>query len=279
MSERVFILGAGRAGLGLARALRASGVDVVGLHGRRNAGGPDGITTGVIPHGLNGANVVLIAVRDAQIDDAVRELEGAGLAPGTVVLHASGSAEPATLDELRSHGVPCGTFHPLLPLADPSRAAVMFRDAWVGIDGDPAARAMARTLAARLGAQTLEIPAGEKARYHAAAVLASNFPVVLLALAEQLLSDTGIDADHARRALRPLFHAAAENVGSRDAAKVLTGPVVRGDVGTVRGHLDALRDDPDVLDVYRVLARAAISVAREAGTDAAKLAAIRELLA
>ncbi|HET7564984.1 MAG TPA: hypothetical protein VFJ96_08320, partial [Gemmatimonadaceae bacterium] len=114
MSERIFVLGAGRAGLGLARALRASGADVVGVHGRHNAGGPDRITTGELPRGLQGADVVLIAVRDAQIDDAVRELDAAGLAPGTVVLHASGSAEPATLDELRARGFPCGTFHPLL---------------------------------------------------------------------------------------------------------------------------------------------------------------------
>ncbi|HET7564432.1 MAG TPA: DUF2520 domain-containing protein, partial [Gemmatimonadaceae bacterium] len=141
-----------------------------------------------------------------------------------------------------------------------------------------AARAVARALAARLGASTIEIPDGEKARYHAAAVLASNFPVVLLALAERVLMGTGIDADQARRALRPLFHAAAENVRSRTAADALTGPVVRGDVGTVRAHLEALRDDPESLDAYRVLARAAIDVARQAGTDATKLAEMRELL-
>jgi len=278
VSERIFVLGAGRAGLGLARALRASGADVVGVHGRYNAGGRDRITTGELPRGLQGADVVLIAVRDAQIDDAVRELDAAGLAPGTAVLHASGSAEPATLDELRARGFPCGTFHPLLPLADPSRAATMFHGAWVGIYGDEVARAVARALAARLGASTIEIPDGEKARYHAAAVLASNFPVVLLALAERVLMETGIDADQARRALRPLFHAAAENVRSRTAADALTGPVVRGDVGTVRAHLDALREDADALDAYRVLARAAIDVARQAGTDATKLAEMRELL-
>ncbi|HEX6965819.1 MAG TPA: Rossmann-like and DUF2520 domain-containing protein [Gemmatimonadaceae bacterium] len=278
MSEHVFILGAGRVGLGLARALRASGADVVGVHGRHDAGGPDGITTGAIPRGVLGANVVLIAVRDAQIDEAVHELDAAGLAPDTVVLHASGSAEPASFEGLRARGIACGTFHPLLPFADPQRAAASLRGAWVGIDGDPRARDVARALAARLGAHTLEIPAGEKARYHAAAVIASNFPVVLLALAERVLTETGIDAEQAGSALRPLFRAAVENVGSRSAAEALTGPVVRGDVGTVRAHLAALRGDPDVLDAYRTLARATIDVAREAGTDAAKLAEIRALL-
>jgi len=278
VSERIFILGAGRAGLGLARALRASGADVVGVHGRHNPGGPDGVTTGALPPSLRDATVVIIAVRDGQIDDAVRELDAAGLAAHAVVLHASGSAEPRALDVLRAHGHPCGTFHPLLPLADPARASVLFRDAWVGIDGDRTAKDVARALAARLGAHTLEIPAGAKSRYHAAAVLASNFPVVLLALAEQLLTEAGIDAGEARGALRPLFLAAADNVGSRSAAEALTGPVVRGDVSTVRSHLDVLRDDPELLDVYRSLARATIAVAREAGAEEERLREIGELL-
>jgi len=278
VSERIFILGAGRAGLGLARALRVSGAEVVGVHGRHNPGGPDGVTTGALPRPVHEATVVIIAVRDGQIDDAVRELDAAALATHAVVLHASGSAEPRALEMLRAHGHPCGTFHPLLPLADPARAPVLFEDAWVGIDGDEAAKDVARTLAARLGAHTLEIPAGQKARYHAAAVLASNFPVVLLALAEQQLTEAGIDAMEAQRALRPLFLAAAENVGSRGAAEALTGPIVRGDASTVRAHLDALRDDPEVLELYRTLARAAVAVARDAGTEEGRLREIGELL-
>ncbi|HEX5435988.1 MAG TPA: DUF2520 domain-containing protein [Gemmatimonadaceae bacterium] len=276
MSERIFIQGAGRAGLGLARALRASGADVAGVHGRHNPGGLDGVTTGALPAALREAGVVLVAVRDAQIDEAVAELVAAGLMPGAVVLHLSGSAQPESFGTLRERGNPCGTFHPLLPLADPSRAPALFRGAWIGIDGDAGARRTACALAARLGAHTLEIPAGEKARYHAAAVMASNFPVVLLALAERLLRSTGVDAETAHSALRPLFHAAAENVGAQGAARALTGPVVRGDAQTVRAHLDALRSDAEMADVYRALARAAVDVARGAGADDEKL---REILA
>jgi predicted short-subunit dehydrogenase-like oxidoreductase (DUF2520 family) len=280
VSARIFVLGAGRAGLGLTRALRASGADVIGVHGRHDAGGPDGITTGALPDTIHGATVVLVTVRDAQLDDALRELAGAGLEPETVVLHASGSATPGELETLRSRGHPCGTFHPLLPLADPSRAPTLFHGAWIGIDGDPAAMHAARALADRLGAHVLEIPRGAKARYHAAAVLASNFPVVLLALSEQLLTTSGVEGGMARAALRPLFLAAADNAASaRDAAAALTGPIVRGDAGTVRAHLEALRGDPEMLEVYLALARAAVDVAGTAGVvDDGRLREVRGLL-
>jgi predicted short-subunit dehydrogenase-like oxidoreductase (DUF2520 family) len=237
------------------------------------------VTVGPLPETLARATVVLVAVRDAQIDAALREVIDAGIGEGTVVLHASGSAEPAMLSAVRQRGHPAGTFHPLLPLADPARAAEVLRGAWIGIDGDERARARARTLADALGAHTLEIPAGEKARYHAAAVIVSNFTAVLLVLGERVLTEAGIAPDVARSALRPLFLAAAENLRDRDAAQALTGPIVRGDVETIRRHLEALADDPEAVAAYRALSIPAIELARAGGTDASRLEEIRVLLA
>jgi predicted short-subunit dehydrogenase-like oxidoreductase (DUF2520 family) len=285
MTHAVFVMGAGRAGLGLARALRASGVAVIGLHGRAGGSGSalscaeDAVSTGVIPReSLARATTVLVTVRDAQMDEALRELAAAAPAPGTVILHASGSAEPATLADLRGRGFPCGTFHPLVPLADPARASAMLRGAWIGIDGDELALERAAALAVRLGSHVLNIPAGQKSRYHASAVVASNFPAVLLSIAERLLGATGVPGEVSGQALRPLFHAASENVRGRTPAEALTGPVVRGDVGTIRAHLRALADDPDALDVYRALTRAAIPLARARGVEGRTLEELAALL-
>ena len=257
------MLGAGRAGTGLARALRASGVSVIGLHGRTPRSGDDAVTAGPLPPSLATATVVLVAVRDAQLDAALRELVAARLHPDAVVLHVSGGADPSALALMRAAGHPAGTFHPLVPLADPARAAQQLNGAWIGIDGDPAACAVARDLAARLGANVVEIPAGAKTRYHAAAVFASNFPIVLAAVAERLLTDAGVSVEAARGATASLLRAAAENL--RDAAPrdALTGPVARGDVETVRAHLDALRDEPEVLALYEALTRAAERIVKE----------------
>jgi len=278
VSERVFVLGAGRAGTGLTRAFRMSGVAVVGLHGRHVHEGPDPVTAGTIPATIATATVVLVAVRDAQIDDALRELLEAPLAPDAVVLHASGSAEPAMLDQVRAHGHAAGTFHPLVPIADPLRAPQQLCGAWVGIDGDERAKTASRDLAAALGCHVFDIPPGQKARYHAAAVIVSNFPAVLLATGDRVLAETGIPAEAAEQALRALFLAAIGNLRRQHGAVSLTGPILRGDVDTIRRHLVALADDPGALEVYRSLSRALVDLASDAGTDADRLQAIRAML-
>jgi predicted short-subunit dehydrogenase-like oxidoreductase (DUF2520 family) len=274
-TARVFVIGAGKAGRALVHAMRVGGVDVVGLHGRQPA---HGITSGAWPATLALASVVLVTVRDAELDGVLRDLLAAQLASGAVVLHASGTAEPPALDLLRARGHPGGTFHPLLPLTDPTRAAEQLRRAWIGIDGDEGARMVSRELAAAIGARVLEIPAGAKARYHAAAVIASNFPIVLLAVAARVLTSAGVSEEAARGALATLMTAAAENASALATSAALTGPVARGDIETVRAHLAALSDTPDVLEVYRVLSREAIPLAESAGGDRGHLGQLRQIL-
>jgi predicted short-subunit dehydrogenase-like oxidoreductase (DUF2520 family) len=274
-TARAFVIGAGKAGRALTHAMRVGGVDVVGLHGRQPG---HGITSGAWPATLALASAVLVTVRDAELDGLLRDLESAPLASGSVVLHASGTAEPPALDLLRGKGHPGGTFHPLLPLTDPTRAAEQLHRAWIGIDGDQGARSVARELAAALGARVLEIPAGAKASYHAAAVIASNFPIVLLALAAQILTSAGVSEEAARGALATLMTAAAENASALAPSAALTGPVARGDVETVRAHLAALAHTPEALEVYRVLSREAIPLAESGGTDPLQLEELRRIL-
>ena len=280
MSARVFVLGAGRAGRGLARALRASGVDIVGLHGTRaEESATEGvITAGQIPARIADANVVLVTVQDSRLERALDELAGAPLAADAVVLHASGSSDPAALDRRRAAGHACGTFHPLVSLAEPARASEQLGRSWIGIDGDERARAAASLLAGTLGARVLVIPEGQKGRYHAAAVFAANFPTVLAAIAIRLLREAGIAERDGWAALGGLMSATVANLQEGDPAGVLTGPVVRGDVDTVTRHLGALADDPFAIDAYIVLSRAALPLAEQAGTDAQLLREIDLLL-
>lgn len=279
MTDRIFILGAGRAGRSLARALRDGGVSIVGLHGRHRDKA-EGITAGPPPASLGEASCVLVTVRDAQLDGALEFLSTAPLGVRSVVLHASGSADPVGLGALRLADHPCGTFHPLVALSDPTRAPQMLRGAWIGVDGDDDARRVSERLAAAVGAHVLRIPPGEKPRYHAAAVFASNFPTVLMGLAEELLREVGIAPEIARQALHPLFASAVENMRSGGGAAALTGPIVRGDVDTVERHLRALRAHPDTLDAYRALSHAALRWLREsdAGAGEGRLGQIERLL-
>lgn len=268
--DRVFILGAGRAGRGLSRALGASGVAIAGLHGTRESSEPR-ISAGAMPATIRSATIVLVTVRDAQLDGALDQVVKAGVAKGAVVLHASGSAEPRGVEALRSADIPAGTFHPLVPFTDAEQAAERLRGAWIGIDGDAPARDAARRLATRLGARVLEIPEGSKTRYHAAAVFAANFPIVLAATADRLLREAGVPAEDGWPAVLHLMRSAVANVAAQSPAQALTGPIARGDVDTVRGHVAALASDAEALASYRALSRAALALARERGTPVEQL--------
>jgi predicted short-subunit dehydrogenase-like oxidoreductase (DUF2520 family) len=148
----------------------------------------------------------------------------------------------------------------------------------VGVDGDAAAQAAARALASRVGAHVLDIPPGGRAGYHAAAVFASNFPVVLAAVAERLLTAAGVAAEAARPAVRQLLSSAAANLArGDDAALALTGPVARGDAVTVERHLAAIAGDAEADRLYRALAGATLRVA--AGAPVPPPAAARDAIA
>jgi predicted short-subunit dehydrogenase-like oxidoreductase (DUF2520 family) len=275
---RVFVLGAGRAGRGLTAALRAAGVPIAALHGRRAE--PDAsppISSGSVAPHLANADVALIAVRDAQIDDAVRELVVARPPATLVMLQASGGTEPDAYREARERGHPCGTFHPLLPLADLHEAGRLFRGAWIGIDGDGGARAVSERLAAALGAHTLDVPSN-RALYHAGAVLASNFLGVLASVAAEAMQAAGVPAEQANAATRSLLLAAADNMRTRDAAEVITGPIARGDTRTVRAHVEALAPHPRLEEIYRALSRHAIELTRARGVPDETLGSIERLL-
>ena len=189
MSERVFIIGPGHVGRGLFRAFRASGVEIVGLHGKR----PSGVATsyGALPAEIAEANIVIVSVRDTQLEPALAEVVAASrngtIERGTAVLHTSAIAEPSSVGTLNNSGFPSGTFHPLVPFTDPEISAELMKKGWIGIDGDVAAKNASRRLAGHIGARTIEIPPGKKPAYHAAAVISSNFPVVLASVASHLL--------------------------------------------------------------------------------------------
>jgi predicted short-subunit dehydrogenase-like oxidoreductase (DUF2520 family) len=280
VSERVFIIGPGHVGRGLFRAFRASEIEVVGIHGKR----PTGVSTstGPLPAEMTKANVVIICVRDPQLDETMEEVLVASrdgrLARDTVILHTSAIAEPAGLRTLTDAGFPGGTFHPLVPFSDPDVSAELLRKGWIGIDGENAAKSASRRLAGHIGARTLDIPPGKKPAYHAAAVIASNFPVVLASVAGHLLHDIGVPDASAYQAVESLMAGALANMKQAVPDDALTGPVMRADTETVGKHLLALRGHGAALEVYRALSAAAVEIAQRRGVDQKKLVAVSGLL-
>jgi predicted short-subunit dehydrogenase-like oxidoreductase (DUF2520 family) len=230
---RVGIVGAGRVGTALARALREAGVGVEGPVGR-----------GERPLGCD---AILLCVPDAEISAAAEVVTAA--AP--LVGHTSGATP---LSALTHAGVPTFGLHPLQSFAHPG---VRFEGAGAAVAGStPEALAFATDLAERLGMTPFEIDDDGRAAYHAAASVASNFLVTLQAAAEAVAAGAGLDRDEARRLLMPLVRQTVENVAELGPEAALTGPVARGDEATVEAQRAAVeRARPELLDLFDELVR------------------------
>jgi predicted short-subunit dehydrogenase-like oxidoreductase (DUF2520 family) len=222
--ERVAVVGAGRLGTALAAALSDAGLTVEGPLRRAELPSRD-------------AGVVLLCVPDREIRSAA-----ASVTPGPLVGHCSGVT---TLEPLGSH--PAFSLHPLLTV--PAVGVTSFQGVSCAVSGDP----VAETLARRLGMRPIVIADDDRAAYHAAASMASNFLVVLENAAERVGRTAGLTRDD----LLPLVRAAVENWG-RLGPDALTGPVIRGDEATLALHRAALlARAPELLTLYDTMVEVA----------------------
>lgn len=226
------IVGQGRLGTALAAALRDSGWQVEGPLGR----GADGA----------GADAVLLCVPDDQIEPAARLI-----APGLLVGHCSGATG---LDALAPHEA--FSLHPLMTV---TAEGARFEGAGAAVAGFTSrALALAKDLANALGLRPVEIADSDRAAYHAAAAIASNFVITLEAAAERLATTTGAD----RELLVPLVRATVENWATLGPERALTGPVARGDEATVARQRVAIAErTPDLLPLFDALVEATRTLA------------------
>lgn len=186
---------------------------------------------------------------------------------GQVAVHFSGVHGLAALAPVASAGGARARLHPLVSLpAVPEPGA--FAGCWWTVEADAAASAVADRLINLLDGQELRLELreeGDRGRYHAAAVLSSNAVLALVDGAGGILESLGADRAQATAALAHLALSSLRQVGPAGAAPALTGPIVRGDSGTVRAHLNALAAMPELLALYRLLALQTLHLARVSG--------------
>jgi predicted short-subunit dehydrogenase-like oxidoreductase (DUF2520 family) len=260
----VTIIGAGRMGQGIALGLAGAGVAVT-LLGRRRE-----------PEDTRRAALVLIATPDDAIGAVATELARQGAVHGAqVVLHLSGLLDRLALHALAATGAALGSFHPLQAIAEPKAAPERLRGSFAGLEGDPRALEAGERLATALGMRAVRLAPGSKPAYHAAAVIASNYTVALLDVAQRVARHAGVPAHEAAQLYLPLVRGTVANLAGGPVA-ALTGPVRRGDAATVRTHLAVL--DPEDRAIYRALGLVALRIAREAGLAEGPAAAVERAL-
>lgn len=266
----VGIIGAGRVGAGLALALTRVGREVR-LISRRPVRVPAPLSLTIAPDGpdaewVSGLEVLFLAVPDDRIHPVAQQLWGTrSIGPGQTVLHCSGVLGQEALSALVPTRAALGSLHPLQTISDPEVAPERFKGAWAAVEGSPAAMEAAEDIARSLGMKPFRITAKQKILYHAGAVFASNYLVVVEAIAQRLLRHAGLSDEKAWAALSPLVRGTITNLLAAEPRSALTGPVVRGDTDTILRHLGALTIDDARL--YQMLGRAALELARKGGMD------------
>jgi predicted short-subunit dehydrogenase-like oxidoreductase (DUF2520 family) len=278
----VGVIGPGRAGAGLALALARAGHRVF-LHGRRvrPVPAPLALTVGaegVPPPWIAQVAVVVIAVRDDSILRLARLLADSGhVRESHTILHLSGVLGQEALAPLLPTRAALGSLHPLQTIADAELAPERLSGAWAAAEGMPRAIEAAESLARSVGLRPFRVGPKFKAMYHAGAVFASNYFVVVEAVAQRLLRHVGLTDEQAWEALQPLVRGSFENLLRDGPSAALTGPVLRGDVATIARHLEALTIDD--ANLYRALGRAALELAVKRGLDQATAERVADALA
>jgi predicted short-subunit dehydrogenase-like oxidoreductase (DUF2520 family) len=259
---RIAFVGCGAAGRPLGIAWRRAGHGIGAVLARRSAKDAVRALGAGVPGGsLDDAAVVVFATPDDALAEAARAHP---LRAGQVAIHLSG-AHPSTI--LAPTGARTAGLHPLRAFAD---LDADFSRTWCFVEGE--ATDVAERLARDLGAKVARIATERKALYHAAAAIASNYTVTLLAVARDLFREAGVEEAHALEALVQLVRGAVDNVGRVGLPKGLTGPAARGDVDVIRAHLDALEGErrelyARLLEATLPLARAKGGLSREAEKD------------
>lgn len=253
-ASEIAIVGAGRVGCSLGRAFAARGHRIVAAStlsassAARVREALGDVPLAAPEDAALGADIVLIAVPDDAIE-AVAAQVARGIRSDATVVHTSGLHGTGVL---AGCGLRVAAIHPALPISSPRDN---LEGVWFGVTCSAEMRAWSEWFVAQLGGVALQIDEAARPLYHAALSMASNFAVAIAGDAADLLPDAAV--------LAPLLRQTVENVIARGADAALTGPIVRGDAGTVREHLRAL--PPHLIAMYVANARRTLARAEASG--------------
>jgi predicted short-subunit dehydrogenase-like oxidoreductase (DUF2520 family) len=267
---RIAFVGAGRVGTALAVAFARAGWQISAVASRdagrraRFAELIPGVRAFEDPTAvLDEADLIFLTVPDDIIEAVAGDLH---LYSGQGLVHTSGALPASVLSPAMAAGTSIGGFHPLVAFADREQAIADLRGSTVAVEGDESLLPLLGELAESIGARPVTLPPGGKTAYHAAAMMAAGGLVGLLDAIAMVGALAGLDERTAVAVYAPLARQALANAERLGIDAALTGPLLRGDVGTLRGHLDALRDHaPDAIPLYVAVARREIAIARRRG--------------
>ena len=280
VAERVFLfgekmlklgfIGAGTVGTALAVRLSSKGYPVVAVSSRSQTSAKNLAQAISRCRAFNShqdvadtAELVFITTPDDAIATVASQLKWHA---GQRVVHCSGAESTDILQPARKLGAHIGSFHPLQTFASAKQAIENIPGSTFALEAEPPLLDILKDMATALDGHWIELKASDKVAYHAAAVIACNYMVTLVKLATDLWQTFSIPPHQATQALLPLLRGTINNIDTVGIPQCLTGPIVRGDTGTIKKHLDALQKiAPSLLSTYRELGLQTIPIALAKG--------------
>jgi predicted short-subunit dehydrogenase-like oxidoreductase (DUF2520 family) len=274
LKESFAIIGAGKVGSAIGCLLKNAGypiVSIADLSGRNARRGMKytgaKIYKDVVEAAAQAPNILIATPDDAILSVCAEISEGGAVKKGNRVVHLSGAGGLDLLEPARRLGAHVAGIHPLQTFADVESAIRNIRGSAFGVTADDEIRNWAFQIVDDIGGIPFSISEAEKPLYHAAACMASNYLITLIHIVENIYLSLGLDQEAALRAFWPLVEGTMQNIKTGGCVNSLTGPISRGDAGTIRKHLDVLKTKaPHVMDFYRTMGILTVDIVEKKGT-------------
>ena len=265
---KIGFIGAGKVGFSLGKYFCEHGLEVTGYYSRnfQSAKEAAAFTSSAAYENRSelvaNSDVLFLTVTDCAIADTYAAVCEEDIR-GKIVCHCSGAlTAESVFSDIERHGAAGFSVHPLIAVSSRYDSYRQLADVFFTLEGTESKREEFREWLKTAGLNVQCIPADAKVKYHCAAAIASNQVIALFAQSQQLLMECGFSQDTARQALVPLFLGNARQTAESGPANALTGPVERGDKGTIEKHLKVLDCSEDKL-LYLLLSKKLLKTAKE----------------
>ena len=268
----VTIIGLGRVGRALYGTLPKVGYQIVSVFSKSVYNVPF-FVEGFPSEKSHLGELIFLTVPDDTLHTVIQKLdENFDDFSGKYIVHCSGTLSSDILSSLKEKGSSIASFHPIQSISETTDT---FSKAWFDVEGDTQVVNILEELGKSLGANILTVQKETKPYLHAAAVVASNYVVTLMKVAEEIAEIGGIEKEKIISALIPLMQSSLNNLEAKGIEKSLTGPIARGDIQTVQTHLEILKNHSQLLELYKVLG---LETTKISSAPKAQISAIKKLL-
>jgi predicted short-subunit dehydrogenase-like oxidoreductase (DUF2520 family) len=272
--RHIAIIGAGVVGTTLGVALSRCGYAVSGVadinaeaaqRAAKRIGTPACSTDAI--EISKGSNCILITTPDDAIASTCEAIaSGGGFMKGDIVLHCSGALNSDALNPARDFGASVASVHPIGVFADVEDSLKQLSHLAFSLEGQAEAVGEAEAMVKALGGHPFRVTPEQKVLIHIAACLTANYAVTLTNISVQLLHRSHIPVEKAVHVLTPLLQGAVTAIEEKGIPKALTGPIARGDTATIQRHIETVRPDKELAEIYALLGMSTIPVALEKGS-------------